>query len=70
MGEASGISKLISYSDDLVKVLKDQREINNLAQCLQHRKAFRSSCDSDFNEVQNLLRERTYLVGDVCRYMH
>ncbi|CAN6716525.1 unnamed protein product [Malus baccata var. baccata] len=57
MGEVSGISKLISYSDDLVKVLKDQMDINNLAQGLQHRKAFRSSCDSDFNEVQNSLRE-------------
>ncbi|KAM1597869.1 hypothetical protein PS2_032735 [Malus domestica] len=57
MGEASGISKLISYSDDLVKVLKDHRDINNLAQCLQHFKALNSSCDSDFNEVQNSLRD-------------
>ncbi|KAM0994425.1 hypothetical protein ACFX13_010129 [Malus domestica] len=57
MGEASGILKLISYSDDLVKVLKDERDINNLAQCLQHREALRSSCDSDFNEVQNSLRD-------------
>ncbi|XP_068342218.1 kinetochore protein SPC24 homolog [Pyrus communis] len=57
MGEASGISKLISYSDDLVKVLKDERDINNLAQCLQHREALLSSCDSDFNELQNSLRD-------------
>ncbi|XP_009376404.1 kinetochore protein SPC24 homolog [Pyrus x bretschneideri] len=57
MGEASGISKLISYSDDLVKVLKDQRDITNLARCLQHYKALRSSCNSDFNEVQNSLRD-------------
>lgn len=57
MGEASGISKLISYSDDLVKVLKDERDINNLAQCLQHREALCSSCDSDFNELQNSLRD-------------
>ncbi|KAM0991593.1 hypothetical protein TB2_009768 [Malus domestica] len=57
MGEASGILKLISYSDDLVKVLKDERDINNLAQCLQHGEALRSSCDSDFNEVQNSLRD-------------
>ncbi|KAM1823340.1 hypothetical protein ACFX13_025981 [Malus domestica] len=70
MGEASGISKLISYSDDLVKVLKDQRDINNLAQCLQHRKALRSSCDSDFNEVQNSLQEKRYLASVVCRYGH
>ncbi|KAM1090725.1 hypothetical protein ACFX13_018572 [Malus domestica] len=70
MGEAFGISKLISYSDNLVKVLKNQNDINNLAQCLQHRKALRSSYDSDFKEVQNSLRERRYLVGVVCRYVH
>ncbi|KAM2854986.1 hypothetical protein FF1_025361 [Malus domestica] len=66
MGEASGISKLISYSDDLVKVLKDQRDINNLAQCLQHRKALRSSCDSNFNEVQNSLQGLFPHLGSIC----
>ncbi|KAM1087283.1 hypothetical protein ACFX2B_012678 [Malus domestica] len=69
MGEASGISKLISYNNDLVKVLKDQKDINNLAQCLQHCKALHSSCDSDFNEVQNSLRDYE-IKGRIARNFH
>ncbi|RXH74971.1 hypothetical protein DVH24_029692 [Malus domestica] len=69
MGEAFGISKLISYSDNLVKVLKNQNDINNLAQCLQHRKALRSSYDSDFKEVQNSLRGYE-IKGRIARNFH
>ncbi|XP_021826518.1 uncharacterized protein LOC110767316 [Prunus avium] len=60
MGEASGkidLEKLILYSDDLVGFLKDKKDLNNLEHSLQHSKALRSSCDADFNEVQNLLRD-------------
>ncbi|KAL6278193.1 hypothetical protein ACE6H2_021794 [Prunus campanulata] len=60
MGEASGkmdLEKLILYSDDLVGFLKDKKDLNNLEHSLQHSKALRSSCDADFNEVQNFLRD-------------
>ncbi|BFG36476.1 hypothetical protein CerSpe_227500 [Prunus speciosa] len=60
MGEASGkmdLEKLILYSDDMVGFLKDKKDLNNLEHSLQHSKALRSSCDADFNEVQNFLRD-------------
>ncbi|KHG02128.1 Chaperone DnaK [Gossypium arboreum] len=60
MGESTrmiDVEKLISYSDDLVEVLKDKRDINNLTQCFQHFNDLRSHCDADCNEVHRLLRE-------------
>ncbi|KAB1997938.1 hypothetical protein E1A91_D12G056200v1 [Gossypium mustelinum] len=51
------VEKLISYSDDLVEVLNDKRDINNLTQCFQHFNDLRSHCDADSNEVHRLLRE-------------
>ncbi|XP_007206762.2 uncharacterized protein LOC18775009 [Prunus persica] len=69
MGEASGkidLEKLILYSDDLVGFLKDKKDLNNLEHSLQHSKALRSSCDADFNEVQNLLQDYEKKV-DACK---
>ncbi|XP_022766242.1 radixin-like [Durio zibethinus] len=60
MGESSrmiDVEKLISYSDDLVGVLKDQRDIINLTQCFQHLNDLHSHCDSDSKEVYRLLQE-------------
>ncbi|EOY07106.1 PREDICTED: radixin [Theobroma cacao] len=60
MGESSrmiDVEKLISYSDDLVEVLKDKRDVNNLTQCLQHLNDLHSHCDSDSKEVHRLLQE-------------
>ncbi|XVF76876.1 hypothetical protein PTKIN_Ptkin13bG0302200 [Pterospermum kingtungense] len=60
MGESSrliDVEKLISYSDDLVEVLKDKRDTNNLTQCLQHLNDLSSHCDSDSKEVHRLLQE-------------
>ncbi|KAH1123434.1 hypothetical protein J1N35_006594 [Gossypium stocksii] len=60
MGESTrmiDVEKLMSYSDDLVEVLKDKRDINNLTQCFQHFNDLRSHCDADSNEVHRLLRE-------------
>ncbi|PPD98983.1 hypothetical protein GOBAR_DD03990 [Gossypium barbadense] len=60
MGESMrmiDVEKLISYSDDVVEVLKDERDINNLTQCFQHFNDLRSHCDADSNEVHRLLRE-------------
>ncbi|CAL9002880.1 unnamed protein product [Prunus brigantina] len=70
MGEASGkidLEKLILYSDDLVGFLKDKKDLNNLERSLQHSKALRSSCDADFNEVQNLLQADYEKKIDACK---
>ena len=58
MGDSSknfDADKLFSYSVDLVKVLKDNRDISNLTQCLENFKSLSSSCDVDYNEVRSLL---------------
>ncbi|XWS43882.1 hypothetical protein CRYUN_Cryun16bG0142600 [Craigia yunnanensis] len=60
MGESSrmiNVEKLISYSDDLVKVLNEKRDINNLTQCFQQLNDLHSHCDSDSKEVHRLLQE-------------
>ncbi|KAI3994324.1 hypothetical protein MKX01_012581 [Papaver californicum] len=61
MGETAtkiGVSDLISYCDDLVRVLQNKKDINNLMQCTDSVKLLQSSCDRDFSELQN------FLVGD------
>ncbi|KAE8679917.1 putative GRAS family transcription factor [Hibiscus syriacus] len=50
------VEKLISYSDDLMEVLKDRRDITNVTQCFQHFNDLRSHCDSDSKEVHRLLQ--------------
>ncbi|RZC78104.1 hypothetical protein C5167_002285 [Papaver somniferum] len=58
MGETAtkiGVSSLMSYCDDLVKVLQNKKDINNLMQCSDSVKLLRSSCDGDFSEIQNSL---------------
>ncbi|XP_039015630.1 kinetochore protein SPC24 homolog isoform X2 [Hibiscus syriacus] len=60
MGESTrmiDVEKLISYSEDLVAVLKDRKDITNATQCLQHFTDLRSHCDSDSKEVYRLLQE-------------
>ncbi|EEF35683.1 conserved hypothetical protein [Ricinus communis] len=60
MGDFSGnidVGKLVSYSDDLLSVLKEKRDINILTQCLEQSKSLRSSCDTQFNNTRNLLRD-------------
>ncbi|KAB5520062.1 hypothetical protein DKX38_024381 [Salix brachista] len=58
MGDSSGkidVEKLISFSDDLIDVLKDQRDINNLTNCLQQSHSLKSSCDAEFNDSKTLI---------------
>ncbi|KAI3884959.1 hypothetical protein MKW98_002351, partial [Papaver atlanticum] len=58
MGETAkiiGVSGLISYCDDLVRVLQNKKDINNLMQYTDNVELFQSSCDGDFSEVQNSL---------------
>lgn len=69
MGESSkniDVERLISFSDDLVRVLKDKRDVDNIKQCLEHSKALRSACEADFNEVQTSLQDYQTKI-DVCK---
>ncbi|XP_022144075.1 uncharacterized protein LOC111013852 isoform X2 [Momordica charantia] len=56
MGDFSGkinIEELLSYGNDLVALLKDQKDVQTLNQCLEHVKALQSFCDDDFSNVHN-----------------
>ncbi|KAJ7961183.1 plectin-like [Quillaja saponaria] len=44
------VEKLISYSDELVQVLKDKRDVNSITQLLEHSKTLGSSCNANLNE--------------------
>ncbi|XP_062095027.1 kinetochore protein SPC24 homolog [Humulus lupulus] len=49
--------KSISYCDDMIRVLKDKREIDVLMQSFDNVKILQSSSLADFNEVQNMLQD-------------
>ncbi|GAY32090.1 kinetochore protein SPC24-like [Citrus sinensis] len=69
MGESSrkiDVDKLISYSDDLVEVLKDKRDIDSLTRCLSQSESLESSCDADFNETLNAIRDYQERI-DACK---
>ncbi|KAH9736708.1 kinetochore protein SPC24-like [Citrus sinensis] len=69
MGESStkiDVDKLISYSDDLVEVLKDRRDIDSLTRCLSQSESLESSCDADFNETLNAIRDYQERI-DACK---
>ncbi|KAK4268508.1 hypothetical protein QN277_025158 [Acacia crassicarpa] len=51
------LDKLISYSNDLVNVLKDKRDLNCLTLCLEQSNSLSASCNADFNEVRSLLQD-------------
>ncbi|KAK4759385.1 hypothetical protein SAY87_022516 [Trapa incisa] len=51
------LENLISYCDDLSRVLKDRKDMNNLAYCLQQSQALQSSCDTHSSEVQSFLQD-------------
>ncbi|CAK7343788.1 unnamed protein product [Dovyalis caffra] len=54
------VEKLISFSDDLVAILKDQRDINNLTHCLEQSKSLKSSSDAEFNDTKTLIEGADY----------
>ncbi|XP_027353054.1 kinetochore protein SPC24 homolog isoform X2 [Abrus precatorius] len=60
------VEKLISYSDDLVKVLQDPRDLNNLTHCLHHTLSLSSTCDSDLNDVRSSLQDYQRKI-DACK---
>lgn len=43
---------LMNYSNNLIEVLKEEKDIANLRQFLRQASALQSQCDKDFNEVQ------------------
>ncbi|KAJ6968980.1 kinetochore protein SPC24 [Populus alba x Populus x berolinensis] len=68
MGDFSGkidVEKLISFSDDLVAVLKDQKDINNLTHCLQQSQSLKSSCDAEFNDSKTLIEVINNEISDL-----
>ena len=72
MGDSSGkidVEKLISFSDDLIGVLKDQRDINNLTHCLQQSHSLESSCDAEFNDSKTLIEGLCWLfLNLICNF--
>ncbi|MFS7910608.1 hypothetical protein Hanom_Chr02g00108261 [Helianthus anomalus] len=50
------VEKLISYSDDLVKFLKKEKDINFLNHCVEGSNALRSRCLSDHAAVDTSLQ--------------
>ncbi|WCJ28000.1 hypothetical protein M5689_009709 [Euphorbia peplus] len=60
MADSSGnidVDKLISFSDDLASVLKEERDMNFLIQTRDHFKALRLHCDAGYTDTQTLLQD-------------
>ncbi|XP_068636158.1 kinetochore protein SPC24 homolog [Aristolochia californica] len=60
MGEqvrAIDVQDVISYGDDLLKLLKSRKDIDGLMQSIQGVKSLVSSCNRDYSNIQNLLEE-------------
>ncbi|KAF8019527.1 hypothetical protein BT93_G0266 [Corymbia citriodora subsp. variegata] len=69
MGDSSrtiDLEKLVSYSGDLAQVLRDDKDVANLAQCLRHSDTLRSSCDADLDGVLSSLLEYEDKI-DACK---
>ncbi|KAK1426940.1 hypothetical protein QVD17_15621 [Tagetes erecta] len=60
------VEKLISYSDDLVHLLNDQKDIIYLNQCLQQSDALRSRCRSDHAQLHTSLQDYHKKI-DACK---
>ncbi|XP_010543188.1 PREDICTED: uncharacterized protein LOC104816187 [Tarenaya hassleriana] len=51
------LEELLSYGDDLIKVLRDKKGFDVLAQSFEHLKAIQFSCDEDFSEIQRSIED-------------
>lgn len=60
------VEKLMSYSDDLVQLLKNEKDINDLKHCVEISDALRSRCHSDYAAVQSSLEDYQKKI-DVCK---
>ncbi|KAI3788696.1 hypothetical protein L2E82_01469 [Cichorium intybus] len=59
------VEKLMSYSDDLVQLLKNEKDINDLKHCVEISDALRSRCRSDYAAVQSSLEAITNEIKDL-----
>ncbi|XAR68775.1 hypothetical protein NMG60_11000139 [Bertholletia excelsa] len=58
MGDQSrnvDVEKVITFSNDLIQVLKDGKDVNSLALLLEQSTDLQLPCDADYNDVQSLL---------------
>ncbi|KAI5648474.1 hypothetical protein M9H77_34479 [Catharanthus roseus] len=68
MGDLAGfdMEKLIYFSDDLVKLLKDEKDINTLKQSLQQLQTLVSQTDADYKRLQCSIEDYQKKI-DICR---
>ncbi|CAA2969909.1 Hypothetical predicted protein [Olea europaea subsp. europaea] len=69
MGETSrnvDMEELITYSNNLVQILKSDKDINDVKQFLQKSQALQSQTDKDFYHVQKSIQEYEKKV-DACK---
>ncbi|KAL2509951.1 hypothetical protein Fot_33598 [Forsythia ovata] len=58
--------ELITYSNNLVQILRGDKDINYLKQYLQQFKILQSQCDQDFDHVQKSIRDYQKKI-DTCK---
>ncbi|MCD7472832.1 hypothetical protein HAX54_014227 [Datura stramonium] len=51
------VEKLISFSNDLVKFLKDDKDVSCLKQCLEQSNALQSQCHSGYHALQSSIQD-------------
>ncbi|KAL2541454.1 hypothetical protein Adt_02432 [Abeliophyllum distichum] len=69
MGETSrnvDMEELMTYSNNLVQILKSDKDINAAKQFLHKSKALQSQCDKDFYQVQKSIQEYEKKI-DACK---
>ncbi|KAH6824705.1 hypothetical protein C2S53_009678 [Perilla frutescens var. hirtella] len=60
MGEASrtlNMEELMNYSNNLLEVLREEKDTQSLRHFLRQTKALQSQCDKDFSEVQKSVED-------------
>lgn len=51
------VEKLISFSNDLVQFLKDDKDVSFLKQCLEQSNALQSQCHSEYHALQTSIQD-------------
>ncbi|KAL9254681.1 Kinetochore protein SPC24-like protein, partial [Drosera capensis] len=67
MDVASGnidVEMVVSYCDDLVKVLRDKTNVNDMKQCVKYSKAIQSSSKNDLSEVRSSIKDCQNKIDD------
>ncbi|GAB2286763.1 hypothetical protein Dimus_021157 [Dionaea muscipula] len=58
------VKMLLSYCDDLVRVLRDNTDVNNLKQCLDYSREVQSCSSNDLSDVKNSIRDCQNKIDD------